>query len=319
VIAATGVWTDELRALAFGQTEPRLRPSKGVHLVVDAARLRLAHAGFLPAPERGRFVFLIPWGERAIVGTTDADHAGGLDAPHATPDDVRYLLDVVNRWTDADLSPADVVSTYAGLRPLVAGRAGASADLSRGHRVAEEGDGLVTIIGGKLTTYRRMARDAVDAVADRLGASRAPATDRHVLVGGAMPTGADLRALRDRAADLRLPMGALRQALWGHGAETARLLDRIRANPALASPLSEGLPWTVADAAVAVSDEAALTVEDVLMRRTKVGLQARDGGVSAVSAVALLLGLDPAAERAAWAARVAAERARWAGPAEPAR
>ncbi|HXX93454.1 MAG TPA: glycerol-3-phosphate dehydrogenase/oxidase, partial [Planctomycetota bacterium] len=158
IVNATGVWCDQVRGGA-----PSVRPSKGVHLIVPTRRLGLTSAAMLPSPSDGRIIFLIPRGPQAIIGTTDTEYDGPLDGPRAEPEDVDYLLDRVNACLPAlDLTRADITSTYAGLRPLLVGGSGSPSRASREHHLFEDPNGLLTITGGKLTTYRRMAKEVVD-------------------------------------------------------------------------------------------------------------------------------------------------------------
>ncbi|MDQ2827186.1 MAG: glycerol-3-phosphate dehydrogenase/oxidase, partial [Actinomycetota bacterium] len=174
VVSAAGVWADELA----GAARPSIRPAKGVHVTVPAERIPTDVALVLPVRADGRTVFVVPWPGtgRVYIGTTDTDYDGPLDSPVCTGADVDYLLDAVNASLTTALEPADVVGTWAGLRPLVAEGAHGrrSSDLSRRHRVSRTPEGLVTISGGKLTTYRAMASDTVDEVESALGGRRVP-------------------------------------------------------------------------------------------------------------------------------------------------
>jgi glycerol-3-phosphate dehydrogenase len=177
-VNATGVWADEVRARG-GDAHPTIQPAKGVHVTVPAARLPLDVAAVIPVAGDGRSIFVIPWPGDGLVyiGTTDTAYKGPLGNPRSTSEDVDYLLGAVNRVTMAPLSPTDVTAVWAGLRPLLAPAAGRrvaprTADLSRRHRVAVEANGVVTVTGGKLTTYRKMAQDAVDTVSAQLSGPR---------------------------------------------------------------------------------------------------------------------------------------------------
>src|SRR5262245_3386710 len=170
VVNATGVWADEVRALDEGAPPNSIRPARGVHLTVPWDKVRCDIAVVLPVPKDNRSVFVVPWGDRVYIGTTDTDDHGSLDEPHCTPDDVSYLLGAANAWLQEPLTPDDVLGTWAGLRPLVRdAESERTADLSRRHAVLPSASGVVTITGGKLTTYRLMAADTVDAVLAGLG------------------------------------------------------------------------------------------------------------------------------------------------------
>jgi glycerol-3-phosphate dehydrogenase len=257
VVNATGVWCDELRS-ADDPGEPRaVRPSKGVHLVVPARRLGLSGAVTLPAPEEGRVVFLIPWGDSAIVGTTDTDYTGPLDRPRAEPEDMAYLLERVNAFLPSvRLGAEDIRSTYAGLRPLLLDDGSSSPSrVPREHRIFESPSGLLSVTGGKLTTYRRMAKEVVDAITDR------PCRT------------ADIDLFASEAQD---PLARF------YGSEASRIVDR--------APLLDGLPHVWGEVDYALEREMALTLTDVLARRMRLALYAPDQGRSVAHVVAQRMG-----------------------------
>ncbi|HEX7276079.1 MAG TPA: glycerol-3-phosphate dehydrogenase/oxidase [Acidimicrobiales bacterium] len=282
VVNAAGVWSDEVAGLEDGPAgrAPTIRPAKGVHLTVSRDRLPATSAAVLPVPADGRSIFVIPWPgtDRVYIGTTDTDHAGDVDRPRCDAADVAYLLGAVNASLADHLTPADVLGCWAGLRPLVAAAAGRTADLSRRHRLSRSPGGMVTITGGKLTTYRRMAADTVDQVAGILGAGA-----------------------RSRTASLPL------RELPGPVAAADATPDEV---------LIEGLPYRRADVLHAVRHEMARTLDDVLDRRLRARILDRDGAAAAAPDVAALigpeLGWSPAeadAHVAAYRSELAAERA----------
>ena len=179
VVNASGVWADAVRTLDEGRDPHAIRPAKGVHVTVPADRLPCDIAAVIPVPKDKRSIFVVPWPETDLVylGTTDTDYRGPLDNPSCTPEDVDYLLDAANAITTSHLTRADVTGVWAGLRPLLAppDKGGhvseRTADLSRRHTVSTSSHGVVTVTGGKLTTYRKMAQDTVDVVVARLGES----------------------------------------------------------------------------------------------------------------------------------------------------
>ena len=313
VVNAGGVWSDEVRALEEGSTlgDGRIRPAKGIHVTVPADRLPTDLALVLPVPEDGRSIFVVPWPGtgRVYVGTTDTDYDGPLDRPTCTADDVDYLLRAVNASVIGPLTRADVVGAWAGLRPLAAGAAGQtagvgsrSADLSRRHRLSRSTGGVVSVTGGKLTTYRRMAADTVDQVVEVLG-----------------------RGGRTRTARLRLrgagQVGRGGGAGAGHlearyGAEAGAVRALVTADPDLGRPLVPSLPYLRAEAVHAVRAEMARSVTDVLARRTRALILAGDASAAAAGDVARLLApelgwteAEAAAQAAAYRDLVAAERA----------
>lgn len=287
-VNATGVWADEVRSLSDGGARPTLRPAKGVHLSVPADRLPCDIAAVLPVHGDHRSIFVLPWpgADRTYVGTTDTPYGGSLDTPTCTPEDVDYLLAAVNRSTTADLTRADVTGVWAGLRPLLAAGHGRrvsdrTADLSRRHSVRTAPNGLVTVTGGKLTTYRRMAEDTMAQVLP--------------LLGGEVDV-----AKRSRTKGLRLigaPGGdgaAGEGALAGHlaaryGTEAAAVLQLAEGRPELLEPVVDGLPYIGAEVVFAVQAEMAQSVEDVLARRTRAVLQDAPAAAAAAGAVARLM------------------------------
>jgi glycerol-3-phosphate dehydrogenase len=285
VVSAAGVWADELR----DDGARSIRPAKGVHVTLAAGAVPTDVALVLTVPADGRSVFVVPWPgvDRVYVGTTDTDYDGPLDRPTCTADDVRYLLETLNASLSTKVGPDDVVGSWAGLRPLVAGPGpgpaggagagswgGRSADLSRRHRVDRAGDGLVTIAGGKLTTYRVMAEDTVDEVQAALGRPRTPARTAALALHGAPrgpgPAPADHLVAR-------------------HGTDSRVLAAMVAAHPALAEPLVPTLPYLRAEAVYAARYEMACSVDDVLARRTRSLILARDASLAAAPDVAGLL------------------------------
>ncbi len=290
VVNAAGVWADDLHAMDRGGAAPRsIRPAKGIHLTVPSAALPCDVAAVVTAEDR-RSVFIVPWGADAggapltYIGTTDTDYGGPLDDPQCTPDDVAYVLDTVNRWVSRPLGPHDVVGTWAGLRPLLVGNdlIEKTKDLSRRHRVSTSAGGVVSIGGGKLTTYRKMAQDTVDVVVARIGGSSRCATRRLALRGA---PGLD-EAGRAR---LGLPAGAASHLAARYGIEARVVAALVAADPSLGRPLVPGLPDLRAEVVHAARHEMATTVDDVLARRTRLRLQARDASAAAADDVAALL------------------------------
>lgn len=269
VVSATGVWAGETT------DEVRVRPSRGTHLVLDAAALgNPVGALTVPVPgETNRFCFAIPaeFG-RLHVGLTDVDAPGPVpDVPEATEDEIGFLLDVVNRALDTALTRDDVLGTFAGLRPLVdfGGSGGATADLSREHAVLTSADGLITITGGKLTEYRLMAEQAVDLVVERTGISAGPCRTADLPLVGAPGHGEVPRPAT--GTDGRLPASLVSRFGQEAGAVVSKsLLDRPL------DPVADGLDVSRAEFSYAVTHEGALTVQDLLDRRSRVGLVPAD-------------------------------------------
>ncbi len=286
VINATGVWADDVRALDEGAHPETIRPAKGIHITVPWDKIRNDIAAVVPVPKDRRSVFVVPWpgvdgtvggpGSVTYIGTTDTDYDGDVDDPQCTAEDVAYLLSAVNHSVTEPLVESDVLGTWAGLRPLVSDAVSTrTADMSRQHRVTTSPSGLVTVIGGKLTTYREMAEDAVDAAL----AAAAQAGDPLPRMAGRSRT----RKLRLRGADGWSEAAATQRHLAErYGGETGVLTAMIDADPALGDPLVPGLPYLRAEAVYAVRYEMATTLDDVLARRTRARL--RDGAATAAAA-----------------------------------
>ncbi len=280
VVNATGIWADRVRALDEPNARPMLRPTKGIHLLISRDRLPTRHAVIFTSPRDGRHMFLIPWKDFALIGTTDTDYPGDLDNPAADPGDVAYLLEAVNHlFPGARIGAADIVSTFAGLRPLVAAPGHPSA-VSRTHVIVESPSGLVTITGGKLTTARRMAEELTDRVQKRLAEMGVPA--RSGCRTQEPLEGAQIEAVEMEMSDERVA----RHLVETYGGDARWILGYIEENPALGEPIVPGLPYRLAEALYAVGHEMALTLCDVLIRRTHVIYDARDGGLSRARAVA---------------------------------
>lgn len=281
VVNATGIWADRIRALDDPGARPMLRPTKGIHLLIPRARLHTHHAVIFTSPRDGRHMFVIPWKDFALIGTTDTDYPGDLDSPAADPDDVAYLLEAVNHlFPGARIGEADIVSTFAGLRPLVAAPGHPSA-VSRTHVIVESPSGLVTITGGKLTTARRMAEELTDRVQKHLAQmgvqARFGCRTQEPLEGAQIEAVEEMEMPDERVA---------RYLVETYGGDARWILGYIEENPALGEPIVPGLPYLLAEALYAVGHEMAVTLGDVLIRRTHVIYDARDGGLSRARAVA---------------------------------
>src|SRR4051794_38019347 len=289
VVNAAGVWVDNLRVLDEGPTaHGTLRPAKGVHIAVPWEKLQVDIAAVLPVPSDKRSIFVVPWGEFVYLGTTDTDYTGPLDDPQCTAEDVDYVLRAVNTFVSEPLSASDVVGTWAGLRPLVAGASSdRTADLSRRHSVTTSPSGMVTIAGGKLTTYRRMAADTVDEVGRVLGRRLRPSPTKHLRLRGAV--GADSLAEPGAASALGVTPELLAHLAGRYGGEARTVTAMIEADPELGRPLIPGLPHVRAEAVYAARYEMAQTLDDVLSRRTRALLFARDVTAGAAEEVARVL------------------------------
>jgi glycerol-3-phosphate dehydrogenase len=314
VVNATGVWTDDTQAMVGERGQFKVRASKGIHLVVPRDRFQ-SKLGLLLRTEKS-VLFVIPWGRHWLIGTTDTDWNLDKAHPAATAADIDYLLEKVNEVLAVPLTRADVEGVYAGLRPLLAGESEETSKLSREHIVAHSVPGLVVVAGGKFTTYRIMAKDAVDeAVAALDGNISASITDDISLLGAE-----GYQAAWNRRNKIAHKFGVHRvrieHLLNRYGVLTDELLDLIRERPELQEPLPGADDYIQAEVVYAASHEGALHLDDVLARRTRISIESWDRGVSAAPVAARLMG-----ETLGWDAtrieletntylkRVAAERA----------
>jgi glycerol-3-phosphate dehydrogenase len=300
VVNASGVWADVVRSLDGEPIRHDLRPAKGIHVTVRRSKLPCDVAAIIPVPRDHRSIFVIPWGEFTYLGTTDTDYAGPLDDPEVSEADVDYVLDAVNAVVSKPLSRSDVTATWAGLRPLLAAKphhrapSERTADLSRRHRVIVSDDGLVTITGGKLTTYRKMAEDTVTAVGKVLGRGLPGSATRHLKLRGADGVAAVSRPGAGRA--LGIEDAVLANLVTRYGGEAPAVAGLIEHRPELAETLVPGLPYLVAEAVYAVRYEMAQCLDDVLSRRTRALLldaaACRTAGKSVADLMAAELGWD---------------------------
>jgi glycerol-3-phosphate dehydrogenase len=291
IVNAAGVWADDVRALDEGTHPDSIRPAKGIHVTVPAERLPCDIAAVIPVPGDHRSIFVVPWDGQTYVGTTDTDYDGPLEDPECTPADITYLLGAVNLATSSGLTPADITGTWAGLRPLVkAAATERTADLSRRHVVSVSASGVVSVTGGKLTTYRKMAADAVDQVVHLLGRGARRSPTKKLPIHGT----AGLAALRTPGAAERLSVSpaTLDHLLGRYGDEAPRVLALVSDDARLGEPLVPGLPYLAAEAVFAVREEMATTLGDILARRTRAQLRARDATAEAAESVARLVAAD---------------------------
>jgi glycerol-3-phosphate dehydrogenase len=289
VVNAAGVFSEQVEALT-GDEQVQVEPSKGVHLVLSREDIQLGDdAIVLPETEDKRILFIVPWESRAIFGTTDTG-TGDLDHPTATQEDISYLLKYLNRYLSVNLTEDNIISSYVGYRPLVRSRksSNSTARLSRTHAVLQHPSGLVTIVGGKLTTYRRMAQDTLDVLCRRDGSPPLHPTQALPLQGSAgWPK--EQKKLAARGASLGLDADIIKHLGRSYGTEANTLLDMIEADKALGVRLIGDLPYIRAEVPFACQYEMAMTPADVLARRTSITLEDRQRGLGIVDEVAAMM------------------------------
>jgi glycerol-3-phosphate dehydrogenase len=289
VVNATGPWSDSIRRMVDPHASTGLRGTKGVHIAVPRDRVDNRDALTILSAIDGRVMFVLPAGSFTIIGTTDTDYSGPIDEVRATRADIDYLLRSANAYFPAaQLTASDVIAAWAGIRPLVAGRGADPGSTSREHAITWTAPGLLSVTGGKLTTYRSMAASVVDRVVLALGASARPAPTHDVaLPGGDMASLAEevqiatsAIGIAPLAEHLVLRYGTAWRAVW----------TIVGSNTALSAPVVPTLPYIVAELHYAVEQEMALTLGDLLIRRLHVAYETRDHGIAAAPAAARAVG-----------------------------
>ncbi|MEV6660078.1 glycerol-3-phosphate dehydrogenase [Nocardia fluminea] len=287
VISATGVWTDDMIKMTGVDFPFHVQMSKGVHILVPRDRLNL-HTGMIMRTEKS-VLFVIPWAEHWIIGTTDTEWSLDKNHPTATAADVQYILDHVNSLLREPLTRADIVGTYAGLRPLMTGATKETAKLSREHAVAEPAPGLFVIAGGKYTTYRVMAADVVDAAAARLGGEVPASATAQLPIVGAAHYFDMLAEVSDLSVSQRLPVDVVEHLLGRYGSLSTDIFGLIAADPALRHPIPGASDYIAAEIVYAVTHEGALHLDDILTRRTRISIEVPDRGLAAAPEIARLI------------------------------
>ncbi len=287
VINATGVWADSIQEMA-GRGRIQVRASKGIHIVVPRDRIH-GDSGLILRTQTS-VLFVIPWGNHWLIGTTDTDWSLDLAHPAASATDIQYLLNHVNRVLRTPLTHEDVEGVFAGLRPLLSGESEATSKLSREHAVAQTAAGLITIAGGKYTTYRVMAEDTVDTAARSLPQRVPPSvTDRTPLLG-AHGFHALWNRRRRLAEESGLHITRIEHLLRRYGSLITELLDLLADRPELGERIEGATDYLKVEAIYAASHEGALHLDDLLTRRTRISVETFDRGLAAARAVAPLMG-----------------------------
>nr|WP_231974460.1 glycerol-3-phosphate dehydrogenase/oxidase [Pseudonocardia sp. HH130630-07] len=287
VINATGVWTDDTQGLAGERGLFKVRASKGIHLVVPRDRIR-GESGLILRTEKS-VLFVIPWGRHWIIGTTDTGWDLDKAHPAASAADIDYLLQHVNTVLEQPLTHDDVEGVYAGLRPLLSGESESTSKLSREHAVATPVPGLVVVAGGKYTTYRVMAKDAVDAAVHGLDAKVPASCTAEVPLLGAEGYHALTNATANLARSSGLHPARIEHLLGRYGSLIQEVLDLAAADPTLTEPLAGAPDYLRAEVVYAASHESARHLEDILARRTRISIETFDRGVEATQEAARLV------------------------------
>ncbi len=280
VVMATGVWLRDWTGIKKGEERKlEIRPAKGVHVAIPWLKVRNDCTVTIPVPGRSRRATITRWGNVSYLGTTDEDYKGDLDDVLCTREELDFLLEGARSALKTDLSPEDAVGSIAGCRPLVAPPGGKTLEIKRNHKIDIAPDGLITIVGGKLTTSRHMAEQTIDAAQQVIGRKARCTTKKAYLLGAA---GYDSQAI--------VASGGLGAHLGErYGTEARFVSDILQADPKLQAPLVAGLPYTEAEAVYAIRHEMAGSVDDVLARRMRARLMARDASARAATRVGEIL------------------------------
>ena len=296
VINCTGVWTDDIQTLAGGRGRFNVRASKGVHIVVARDRINSEVGLILRTPSS--VLFVIPWGTHWIIGTTDTDWNLDLAHPAASKADIDYLLAHVNSALTSPITHDDIQGVYAGLRPLLSGEDEQTSQLSREHAVARPQPGLISIAGGKYTTYRVMAADAIDAAREDIGPGVADSVTEHIPLLGADGYPALMNQLDRLSRKHDLPVWRLTHLLGRYGSLVHELFELLAADPSLAEPLPGAEEYLKVEIVYGATHEGALHLDDLLARRTRISIETPSRGVDSAQAaadlVAPVLGWDAA-------------------------
>lgn len=288
VINAGGPWNDVIRNLDQAGLTPSVRPNKGIHVIVPYTRLPIKGVMNFRAVRSKRMLYTVPWRHTTFIGTTDTDYHDDLDAVYAEQDEVAWLLDSVNNaFIDVNLTQADVISTYAGLRPLVEAQSSTGYRATREHHISVSPSGLISIAGGKFTTHRAMARDVVDLVAAQLKTGQ-PCRTAQLPLDSELAT---LRAVKSliekvRAASADLDEDVAQHLVATYGSRSLSLLATIGQAKTLGRRIVDGLPYLSAEILYAVNDERACTLNDVMIRRTRLMHELPQQGLDVAEAIA---------------------------------
>lgn len=298
-INATGVWTDEILSLTQAEPSRRVTPSKGIHIIVPASAFETNSALFLPTQDK-RFVFVVPWLRALMIGTTDSPYQGDLNRPQASGEEIDYLLSVVNSYTDRHkLNRSDVKASFAGLRPLVRLHDNAdntnTSSMSRDHLIFQSNNGLLNVAGGKLTSYRLMAEELMGKLMEKhpfLHKKTAESKTDQLMLGGwtsfddFLATSADISA---KARKLSIEPACIEHLIANYGRETQELLEFVAKDPALSERICPDFPPIMAEIFFCVGNEMTVSLEDMLFRRTRLGILSHRQCLAAAPKVAAIM------------------------------
>ncbi|MBI4854191.1 MAG: glycerol-3-phosphate dehydrogenase/oxidase [Acidobacteria bacterium] len=303
VINATGVWLDKMCQADEPQSNSKVRPAKGVHITIARSRIPSQQALlFESAYNDKRSLFFIPWYEGIIIGTTDTDFKGNIDSPLASDEDIKYIIESTNKvFPHAKLTNKDILSSYAGLRPLIDEGSKSTKDISREHRIFESNSGLISIAGGKLTTYRLMANQLMDVVLKSMKVRNLikeinPTITDKIFLSGFTPNKNPVKLLQTltwpKARKLGIDDSVADHLVEDYGTNVEEILSIVKEQPDLSALLTPTLPFIQAEVIYCVRAEQATHLDDFLVRRSRIAFLSADQGVSVASSVAHLMGQE---------------------------
>lgn len=289
VVNATGVWADDLRLVEDPDAERRLRPSKGIHIVLPRSVLPMKVGALIPTKDK-RLIFVLPWRSSTVVGTSDTEYTGSLENPSVTSEEVDYMLGALSYSFDQEFRPDQIVGAYAGLRPLLSGSGTEKTkDLSRRHAVFRGPKGMVTITGGKLTTYRSMAEEAVDLLTRRRGRYVRSVT-KSIRLGITNPETVK-RSVKDQTEAMGLSRHVADSLVRSYGDDAPKIL-KLAEEMELTNPVVDGLPYLEAELVWGIRRELASRVDDLMERRTRLSLEDPSGGLTDRSRIASIISTE---------------------------
>lgn len=292
-VNAAGVWSEDIGRMAGESASIRIRPSKGIHILVSQEKIPAQAAVLIPSVGEQRFLFVIPWHGRTLIGTTDTDYRGDFDDPQADEEEISRVVESASRaFPAARLTRGDVISAFAGLRPLIAGNDESTKDLSRKDEIIESPSGLISVTGGKLTTYRQMAERVVDATVKKLEREGKKLDPASSLTKTIELTGGEAGDAEKEASEFGVTVETVKHLMRNYGGNYSRILEIARERDELKLPIIPTLLHIRAEAVYAARYEMTTSVEDFLERRTRIALLARDHGQAQTEMISNLLRLD---------------------------